>query len=133
MDKGKQRPLYWQYIPTVGHMTKLKMAASMSKKDNHVNISACNLSHFPLLYIVKNRVRDKSKERHNHKPQPFPDTKRKRKQTKPNKRKSNKRTKSTKISSKTPKRENIKVILAGAIYVYIRKMFSVARTTNYSS
>ena len=37
----------------------------------------------------KKRVREKSREC--HKPQPFPDTKRKRKQTKPNKRKSNKR------------------------------------------
>ena len=45
-------------------------------------------------------------ECHNHEPQPFPDTKRKRKQTKPNKRKSNKRTKSTKISSLFPKRGN---------------------------
>ena len=49
--------------------------------------------------IKKKKVREKSRECHNHKPQPFPDTKRKRKQTKPNKRKSNKRTKSTKISS----------------------------------
>ena len=40
-------------------------------------------------------VREKSRECHNHKPQPFPDTKRKRNPTKPNKRKSNKRTKST--------------------------------------
>ena len=43
---------------------------------------------------------------HNHKPQPFPDTERKRKQTKPNKRKSTKRTKSTKIGSLFPKRGN---------------------------
>ena len=43
---------------------------------------------------------------HNHKPQPFPDTKRRRKQTKPNKRKSNRRTKSTKLSSFFPKRGN---------------------------
>ena len=35
---------------------------------------------------------------------PFPYTKKKRKQTKPNKRKSNKRTRSTKISSLFPKR-----------------------------
>ena len=49
------------------------------------------------------RVREKSREYHNHKSQPFPDTKRKRKQTKPNKRKSNKR---TKISSLFPKRGN---------------------------
>ena len=50
--------------------------------------------------------KEKSGECHNHKPQPIPDTKRKRKQTKPNKRKSNKRTKSTKISSLFPKRGN---------------------------
>ena len=48
------------------------------------------------------KVREKSRECHNHKPQPFPDTKRKRKQAKPNKRKSNKCTKSTKISSPFP-------------------------------
>ena len=45
-------------------------------------------------------------ECHNHKPQPFPDTKRKRKPTNPNKHKSNKRTKSTKISSLFPKQGN---------------------------
>ena len=45
------------------------------------------------------KVREKSRACHNHKPQPCPDTKRKRKQTKPNKRKSNKRTISIKISS----------------------------------
>ena len=55
---------------------------------------------------MKKKVREKSWECHNHKPQPFPDTKRKRKQTKPNKRKSNKRTKSTKISSLFPKQGN---------------------------
>ena len=47
----------------------------------------------------KKKVREKSRECHNHKPQPFPDPKRKRKPTNPNKHKSNKRTKSTKISS----------------------------------
>ena len=55
---------------------------------------------------VLRKVRQKSRECHNHKPQPFPDTKRKRKQTKLNKRKSNKHTKSTKISSLFPKRGN---------------------------
>ena len=50
------------------------------------------------------RVREKSRVCHNHKPQPFPDTKRK--PTNPNKHKSNKRTKSTKISSLFPKRGN---------------------------
>ena len=50
------------------------------------------------------KIREKSRECHNHKPQPFSDTKGK--QTKPNKRKSNKHTKSTKISSLSPKRGN---------------------------
>ena len=52
------------------------------------------------------KVREKSRECHNHKPQHFPDPKRKRKPTNPNKHKSNKRTKSTKISSPFPKRGN---------------------------
>ena len=56
-------------------------------------------------YRVK-KVREKSRECHNHKPQLFPDTKRKRKPTNPNKYKSNKRMKSTKISSLFPKRGN---------------------------
>ena len=54
----------------------------------------------------KKRERERSRECHNHKPQPFPDTKRKKKPTNPNKRKSNKRTKTTKISSLFPKRGN---------------------------
>ena len=54
----------------------------------------------------KKRVRETLRECYNHKPQPFPGSKRKRNQTKPNKRKSNKRTKSTKISSLFPKRGN---------------------------
>ena len=52
------------------------------------------------------KVNEKSRECHNHKSQPFPDPKRKRKPTNPNKQKSNKRTKSTKISSLFPKRGN---------------------------
>ena len=52
------------------------------------------------------KVREKSRECHNHKPQPFPDPKRKRKPTNLNKHKPNKRTKSTKISSLFPKRDN---------------------------
>ena len=55
---------------------------------------------------VKTKVREKSRECYNHKPQSFPDPKRKRKPTNPNKHKSNKRTKSTKISSLFPKRGN---------------------------
>ena len=54
----------------------------------------------------KKKVREKSRECHNHKPQPFSDPTRKRKPTNPNKHKSNKRTKSTKISSLFPKRGN---------------------------
>ena len=53
---------------------------------------------------MQKKVREKSRECHNHKPQPFPDSKRK--PTNPNKHKSNKRTKSTKISSLFPKRGN---------------------------
>ena len=49
----------------------------------------------------KKKVTEKSR-----KPQFFLDTKRKRKQTKPNQRESNKRTKSTMISSLFPKRGN---------------------------
>ena len=52
------------------------------------------------------KVREKSRVCHNYKPQPFPDTKRKKKPTNPNKHKSNKRTKSTKISSLFLKRGN---------------------------
>ena len=54
--------------------------------------------------LIQKKVREKPRECHNHKPQSYPDTKRKRKQTKPNKRKSNKRTESTKISSLFSKR-----------------------------
>ena len=44
---------------------------------------------------MSKKVKEKSRECHNYNPQPFPDTKRKRKSIKPNKHKSNKRTKST--------------------------------------
>ena len=71
------------------------------------------LSHFESFDISfcsgmpqKKKVREKSRECHNHKPQPFPDPKRMRKPTNSNKHKSNKRTKSTKISSLFPKRGN---------------------------
>ena len=57
-------------------------------------------------YTEQKKVREKSREWHNHKPQPFPDIKRKRKPTNPNKHKSIKHTKSTKISSLFPKRGN---------------------------
>ena len=51
----------------------------------------------PKYIQFKEKVKEKSRECHNHKLQPFPDTKRMRKPTNPNKHKSNKRTKSTKI------------------------------------
>ena len=63
-------------------------------------------SNFSYFLSSNKKVREKSRECHNHKPQPFPDPKRKRKPTNPNKHKSNKRTKSTKISSLFPKRGN---------------------------
>ena len=66
---------------------------------NKTNNKTCTTSE-------KKKVREKSRKCYNHKPQPFPDTKRKRKPTNPNKHKSNKRTKSTKISSLFPKRGN---------------------------
>ena len=50
--------------------------------------------------MYQNKIREKSRECHNTKPQPFQGTKRKRKPTKPNKHKSNKHTKSTKIRKK---------------------------------
>ena len=53
----------------------------------------------PHFYSVKKKGNEKSRECHNHKPQPFPDPKGKRKPTNPNKHKSNRRTKSTKIRS----------------------------------
>ena len=55
---------------------------------------------------LQENVKEKSREYHNHKPQPISDTKSKRKQTKPNKRKLNKRTKRIKISSLFPKLGN---------------------------
>ena len=58
-----------------------------------------------VICIVKKEKR-KVQEVPQSQPQPFPDTKRKRKPTKPNRRNSNKRTKSTKISCLFPKRGN---------------------------
>ena len=55
---------------------------------------------------LEKKVRGKSRECHNHKPQPFPDIKWKRPPPNPNKHKSIKRTKITKISSLFPKRGN---------------------------
>ena len=69
-----------------------------------------SLANSETLLILKSqnpkKVREKSRECHNHQPQPFPDPKRKRKPTNLNKHKPNKRTKSTRISSLFPKRDN---------------------------
>ena len=67
-----------------------------------------NMSRPPLVGGVHNDINSFIVKRleKSHKLHPFPDTKRKRKQTKPNKRKSNKRRKSTKISSLFPKQGN---------------------------
>ena len=81
----------------------LKVFIILDEQSNRI----CSFVSLFLLYFVwKKKVREKSRECHNHKPQPFPDPKRKRKPTNPNKHKSNKRTKSTKISSLFPKRGN---------------------------
>ena len=70
-------------------------------------VQECQGTHWQLcIYFYTKKARENLRERHNHKLQPFPDTKGKRKQTKPNKHKSNKRTKSTKTSSLFPKRGN---------------------------
>ena len=78
---------------------------SEGKQKNFVSVTPMKVLSISLNLLEK-KVREKSRECHNHKPQPFLDTKKKRKQTKPNKRKSNKRTKSTKISSLFLKRGN---------------------------
>ena len=57
-------------------------------------------------FTDKRQVSEKSRECHNYEPQTIPDPKRKRKPTKPNKHKSKKRNKSTKISSFFPKQGN---------------------------
>ena len=75
----------------------------------HVKQKKLPLHYFLICFYhitTKKKIREKSRECHNHTPQPFPDPKRKRKPTNPNKHKSNKRTKSTKISSLFPKRGN---------------------------
>ena len=71
-----------------------------------VSIRCLVTFHLSIPIQIKKKVREKSRDCHNHKPQPFPDPKRKRKPTYLNKHKSNKRTKSTKISSLFPKQGN---------------------------
>ena len=89
---------------------------AMAPQSKHYKQKAKRIVSFPqnwlngypkdLTLSVHNKERKKSRKCQIHKPQPFPDTKRKRKQTKPNKRKSNKHTKSIKISSLFSKRGN---------------------------
>ena len=80
-----------------------------------------------MLHLKK--VREKSRECHNHKPQPFPDIKRKRKPTNPNKHKSIKHTKSTKISSLFPKRGNhIRQISHTSNFTYVTYTSNKLRT-----
>ena len=66
-----------------------------------LDLVKCKLSKYDCIALTETWLNIiQSREFHNHKPQPFPDTKRKRKQTNSNKHKSNKRTKSSTISSK---------------------------------
>ena len=89
------------YTPSKGGAITVALSYSFSPNHSFPGLVACAHSS-----IEKKKVREKSRECHNHKPQPFPDPKRKRKPTNLNKHKSNKRTKSTKISSLFPKRGN---------------------------
>ena len=104
--------------PFVSSKTLVKLFSTVSRNRIHENLFeklnpfhsrvTCNSSkqYFHIFSELQKKVREKSRKCHNHKPQPFPDPKRKRKPTNPNKHKSNKRTKSTKISSLFPKRGN---------------------------
>ena len=78
--------------------TKSLIISKMRKKHDHQSLWSIQIFKTPWNCFYR--------ECHNHKPQPFPDTKTKRKLTNPNKHKSNKRTKSTKISCLFPKRGN---------------------------
>ena len=90
----------YPYIVVNQVMTLINLLPSFNRHDRESDLGSFFLLTFP------KKVREKSREFHNHKPQPFPDTKRKTKPTNLNKHKSNKRTKSTKISSLFPKRGN---------------------------
>ena len=95
----------------VAPLTTLLCFLQQTKESIHLSVfSPMPKPNTLLLYsswgCVSKKVREKSRECHNHKPQPFPDPKRKRKPIKLNKHKSNKHTKSTKISSLFPKRGN---------------------------
>ena len=87
----------WRY-PVNATITKRSPPKAQKKERGGTNKDSINATY------EKKKVREKSRECHNHKPQPFQDTKRK--PTNPNKHKSIKRTKSTKISSLFPKRGN---------------------------
>ena len=78
----------------------------LTTKPMAINRTILQIAEGHVVLCKQKKVREKSWECHNHKPQSFPDTKRKRKPTNPNKHKSNKRTKSTKINSLFPKRGN---------------------------
>ena len=111
-----RRPLYNLLLGYYNRLFMIRLWSLLrgSNKITFVLILAISLSSVFMLTVPrqcfgcirKKKVREKFRECHNHKQQPFPDTKRKRKPTNPNKRKSNKRTKSTKISSLFPKRGN---------------------------
>ena len=99
-------PTAYGYSQTVRFWTFLSLFFSVViKLENQTDLNLCQGEK-----TIK-RVREKSRECHNCKPQAFPDTKRKRKPTYPNKHKSNKRTRSTKISSLFPKRGNRNAIM----------------------
>ena len=100
-------------ILTLVMLNKLRATYSLNFKPCHAEwikmprpLLIFSQSDYPTQAVHTKKVKENSRECHNHKPQPFPDTKRKRKPTNPNKHKSNKRTKGTKICSLFPKRGN---------------------------
>ena len=107
-DRSEDKLFLCQQITvTVLMLTHLcKMLYALARALEKTVFQTRMLTLFLLFQTMTKKVREKSRECQNHKPQPFRDTKRKRKPIKPNKYKSNKRTKSTKISSLFPKRGN---------------------------
>ena len=97
----RRKIFYGKLLESV--MSRCELGTSIHYS-NFLMKNKCQLRMMHRYQNIKKKVRKKSRECHYYKPQPFPDPKRK--PTNPNKHKSNKRTKSTKISSLFPKQGN---------------------------
>ena len=104
LDEDADTFPYTDFQTCLDDFGMVQMVSKPTRGDNILDLFLT--SNHTLVNTVQKKEREKSRECHNHKPQPFPDPKRKRKPTNPNKHKSNKCTKSTKISSLFPKRGN---------------------------